>query len=72
VTNVFAQMPLNVSFRRALAANKWAQWLNLLQRLMDVHLSNKQDVFVVKLTTSGSFSNTSMYVGILNDDTIYF
>jgi hypothetical protein len=46
IANVFAQTPLNISFRKALIANKWAQWLNLVERLMVVPLSkNKMFLF---------------------------
>jgi hypothetical protein len=46
MANVFAQTPLNISFRKALIANKWAQWLNLVECLMVVPLSkNKMFLF---------------------------
>jgi hypothetical protein len=44
--NVFAQTPLNIYFRKALIANKWAQCLNLVERVMVVPLSkNKMFLF---------------------------
>jgi hypothetical protein len=42
MANVFAQTPLNISFRKASIANKWAQWLKLVERLMVVPLSNNK------------------------------
>jgi hypothetical protein len=46
MANVFAQTPLTIYFRKALIANKWAQWLNLVERLMVVPLpKNKMFLF---------------------------
>jgi hypothetical protein len=38
VAYVLSHNPLNIEFRRALTRNKWAMWLHLVQRLMDIHL----------------------------------
>jgi hypothetical protein len=39
------QVPINVSFRRALTKDKWTAWLNLVAKIANVQLSNERDVF---------------------------
>ena len=34
--------PVNVEFRRTLTGGLWDAWLNLVQRLMSVNLSNEE------------------------------
>jgi hypothetical protein len=46
VASVLSQVPLHITFSRALAGNKWSQWLQLFQMLMQVQLCTKHDVFV--------------------------
>jgi hypothetical protein len=46
VASVMSRSPLNIEFRRALTGTKWSRWLHLVRRLMDVLLSNHNDVFV--------------------------
>ena len=41
----------------------------LVQRLMDVQISNEQDVFVWNLTSTGTFTVKSMYLDLLNGHT---
>uniref|UniRef100_A0A452Z2S4 Reverse transcriptase zinc-binding domain-containing protein n=1 Tax=Aegilops tauschii subsp. strangulata TaxID=200361 RepID=A0A452Z2S4_AEGTS len=41
VESVCQSTPLNISFRRALAGNRWEAWLHLVRRLMDVQLSQR-------------------------------
>lgn len=53
VTDVLANNPLNIEFRRE---PTWTAWLHLVQRLMFVNLNTEEDNFVRKLTTSGVFS----------------
>ena len=71
VTDVLGVTPLNISFRRTLIPNKWVMWLELVERLMDVNLSNEKDIFCWKLTSSGVFTVKSMYLDILDDQTKY-
>ena len=56
VANVFSEI------RRSLTGNKWDKWLELVQRLMDVRISNEKDMFVWNLTPSGIFTVKSMYL----------
>jgi hypothetical protein len=55
VASVLSETPLNIAFRRDLSGNKWSRWLNLVQQLMDIELSENNDVFRWILTASGSF-----------------
>jgi hypothetical protein len=71
VAHVFAQVPINISFRRALSGNKWNSWLRLCQRLMMVHLTNETDRFVWGLTANGLFTVKSMYEDLMNGHTPY-
>jgi hypothetical protein len=71
VTDVLSNTPLNIEFRRTLTGNKWDAWIALVQRLILVTLSEEKDIFVWKLTTSGSFTVKSMYEDYMNGHTIY-
>ena len=71
VVTVFSETTLNITFRRSLTGNKWDKWLELVQRLMDVRISNEKDVFVWNLTPSGIFTVKSMYLDLLNGHTRY-
>jgi hypothetical protein len=55
VSDVLAQLPLNIGFRQALSGNRADRWIHLVRRLMNVHLSMQLDEFVWKLTTFGFF-----------------
>ena len=39
-----------------LTGNKCGNWLHLVERLMQVNLTDEQDVFVWRLTSSGMFT----------------
>ena len=43
VATIMHSIPLNIQFRRSLVGNRWEDWLRLVQRLMDVHLSQQPD-----------------------------
>jgi hypothetical protein len=36
---------LKISFRRNLTGDRWPSWLELVERIMDVHLSDERDTF---------------------------
>ena len=59
----------SITFRRALTGNKWDNWLHLVERLMQVNLTDEQDVFNWRLTSSDTFSVKSMYLDLLNGQT---
>jgi hypothetical protein len=59
-------IPLNIGFRRALVGYRWDRWVHLVTRLMEVHLSDSNDVFKWNLTASGLFSVKSMYLDLLD------
>ena len=61
--------PLNIGFRRALTGNKWNSWLHLVNRLMDVQLTQQLDTFKWNLTKSKSFTVKSLYLDLLNGHT---
>ena len=67
VANALSSTPLNITFRRSLTGNRWGKWLELVNRLMHFTLSNTQDVFVWRLTSTGIFSVKSMYLDLLNN-----
>uniref|UniRef100_A0A8I6YGZ3 Uncharacterized protein n=1 Tax=Hordeum vulgare subsp. vulgare TaxID=112509 RepID=A0A8I6YGZ3_HORVV len=56
VATVLQSNPLNIQFRRALIGHRWANWLNLVRRLMDIQLSEEPDRVRWKLTNSGTFT----------------
>jgi hypothetical protein len=63
---------VNITFRRTLTDNRWQLWLQLVQRLMPIQLNNEKDEFIWGLTTNGIFTVKSMYLDLLDDDTIFF
>ena len=69
VQEVLGSSPLNITFRRTLTPNKWVLWLHLVERLMDVQLSQENDSFSWNLTTSGTFTVKSMYLDYMNGHT---
>ena len=54
VATILQSIPLNIHFRRTLPGNRWAVWLHLVSRLMEVQLSQQPDQLRRKLTRSGS------------------
>jgi hypothetical protein len=69
VANTIKEDGLNISFRRNLAGDRWLAWLDLVKRLMDIHLTDEKDTFIWKLTDSGQFSVRSLYTELLNGNT---
>jgi hypothetical protein len=58
-------------FQCSLGDNRWRLWLQLVQRLLQVHLNDEKDMFMWALTSSGIFSVKSVYLDLLDDDTKY-
>ena len=71
VATVFQSIPLNIQFRRSLAGNCWEEWLRLVRRLMEVQLSQQPDELRWKLTRSGVFTVKSMYIDVINSNSIH-
>jgi hypothetical protein len=71
VATVLGHNSLNIAFCRNLTGDKWNQWLNLVSRFMEVHLSSAQDIFRWNLTASGEFYVKSMYLDFMNGNTIF-
>ena len=71
VADTLSGTSLNISFRRCLTGDKWDKWLHLVNRLMDINLTNTQDEFVWGLTSPGLFTVKSMYLDLLNGHTQY-
>jgi hypothetical protein len=66
VANVMNQMPLNISFRRALIGDKLIAWYNLVAKIANHRLSQGRDIFTWDLHRHGQFSVSSMYEYIIN------
>jgi hypothetical protein len=71
VAEVMNQIPLNISFRRVPGDDRRKAWLNLVECLMEVHISNEPDRFKWHLPASRDFSVKSLYVEYINDQTIF-
>ena len=69
VADVLLHRPLNIEFRRSLTGNRWTSWLNLVERLMRVSLTDSPDVFNWNSNPSGIFSVKSLYANYLNGHT---
>ena len=52
---------LNVSFRRGLVNTNRVAWLDLVSKVVQVHLTDDKDVFQWNLTKNGLFTVRSMY-----------
>jgi hypothetical protein len=46
VAQVLSTTPLNVSFRRALVGENWANWLCLVGSILTVRLNEQKDTFI--------------------------
>jgi hypothetical protein len=57
IANILSHKPLNINFRRTLYNKRWTLQLQLVQRLMNVQLTNEKDQFVWDLTTSGHYES---------------
>jgi hypothetical protein len=71
VANVLQGFPLNIAFRRNLDKQKWARWMHLVSRLIEIELSDAKDVLRWTLTDSKVFTVKSMYLDYLNGHTDY-
>uniref|UniRef100_A0A8I6WF16 Reverse transcriptase zinc-binding domain-containing protein n=1 Tax=Hordeum vulgare subsp. vulgare TaxID=112509 RepID=A0A8I6WF16_HORVV len=70
VATILQSHPLNIQFRRSLIGHRWADWLHLVRRLMDIQLSDETDRVQWKLTNSGIFTVKSMYLNLIDTITI--
>jgi hypothetical protein len=69
VAKILNQHQLNIGFRRVLSGNRWIVWLQLVERLMEVNLTDDSDSFIWHLTESGVFSVKSLYTDLKNGHT---
>ena len=70
VSTVMGTVPLNIQFRRSLVGTRWTSWVHLVRRLMDINLSEEHDRLTWKLTSSGVFTVKTMYMDLINSETI--
>jgi len=70
VASVLQSIPLNIHFRRTLAGSHWETWIHLVSRPMEVQLSQQPNQLRWKLTRNGEFSVKSMYMDVINSNTI--
>jgi hypothetical protein len=63
VADVLQHRPLNIGFTRVLSNDKWKAWIQLVRRLMRVHLTAQPYSFKWNLIVNGNFLVKSMYVG---------
>ena len=61
--------PLNMSSRRVLIGNRWDAWSQLCLGLMDISLTDNNDIFVWKFTTNRVFTVKSMYEDLMDEHT---
>jgi hypothetical protein len=69
VSSVLGGATLNISFRRNIIGDRWTTWLNLVEKLMEIELSDEKDSFRWNLTESGLFSVKSLYTDIMHGHT---
>jgi hypothetical protein len=71
VAIVLGNVPLNVSFHRALVGQNLTLWYNLVAHILHVQLSIDRDTFQWGLTKSGQFSVQSMYRSLINNGKVF-
>jgi hypothetical protein len=71
VASTLASAPLNRGFMHSFSGGILNTWLHLVQRLMDIQLNSNSDVFKWNLVKSGRFSVRSMYLDMLNGNTVF-
>jgi hypothetical protein len=71
VATTLVTTPLNIGFRHSLTGGRWDKWIHLVQWLMHIQLNSNNDIFKWNLVESGKFSVKSMYLDMLNDNTIF-
>jgi hypothetical protein len=71
VAITLAKTPLNIGFRCSLTGGRWDRWIHLVKRLMHIQLNSNNDIVKWNLVESGRFLVKSMYLDMLNDDTIF-
>jgi hypothetical protein len=69
VAEILYQQPLNIGFKRELSGDRWIAWLQLVESLMEVNLTDDSDSFIWHLTESGVFSVKSLYTDLMNGHT---
>jgi hypothetical protein len=70
VADIFSLRPLNVSFRRNLVAENLQSWQNLVMRLINIHLTDRSDIFKWSLNFSSQFSINSMYQSFIDTNVV--
>jgi hypothetical protein len=65
VATVFGTVPLNISFRRFLRGDTLQSWYELVAKVADVRLNNREDKFHWGHTKNGIFTVRSMYNAII-------
>ena len=63
------QVPLKISFRRALVGDKMTAWNNLVAKISAYQLSDGRGIFTWDLHRYGNFTVQSMYQYLVNQDT---
>jgi hypothetical protein len=53
IAEIFSSRPLNVSFRRNLVAENLQSWHDLVMRLINMHLTDRSDIFMWSLNSNG-------------------
>jgi hypothetical protein len=71
VAQVFGLNPLNIAFQKSLTENRWVLWLHLLEKLINIIISEDEDKFICNLSQSGKFSVKSMSLDMINGHTRY-
>jgi hypothetical protein len=61
VTTVFSMVPLNISFRRSLRGGTLQSWYELVAKVADIKLNDREDKFHWGHTENGIFTVRSMY-----------
>lgn len=66
VSTVLQSNPLNIQFRWSLLGHRWADWLHLVRRLIDIQLFEEPDRVHWKVTNNGIFTVKSMYMNLID------
>nr|TKW01822.1 hypothetical protein SEVIR_8G204200v2 [Setaria viridis] len=61
-------IPLNVSFRRDVVGDKLRLWLDLVERVVTVQLSEQEDIFCWNLNKNRTFTVSSLYTDLMRSE----
>jgi hypothetical protein len=67
VASVISEVPVNMSFRRALTGSNRQKWFQLVESIAHLMLNEREDKFIWSLSKTGTYSVQSLYKRIMSE-----